>query len=113
MKIKKKSFKNDAEYKIARETVSYKLINLTNTCFINSVIQCLIHCQEFRNYLFANEAILEDKNLEIAAELCKVFKKLQNFGSESNNSSSPINLTRFRDLLHQKTKNNMVFFHLF
>ena len=41
------------------------LINLGNTCYMNSIIQCLSNCNPFRDFIIGNELIKEIQSNEL------------------------------------------------
>ena len=87
------------------------LINLGNTCYMNSIIQCLSNCDDFRTYIIGNELIpqlihneseyyLAEKliNNSLAFQLRKIFINIWN---SSFYSFRPIS---FRKLFGKKNR---------
>lgn len=53
------------------------LRNLGNTCYMNSALQCLIHCQPFRNMMFKIRAIVSINAAKPYIGSAALFKQLQ------------------------------------
>jgi len=71
---------------------------------MNSVMQCLIHVEEFCSY-FLNFDFEKQGKFEITMQLKKLLYKIQ----ENNISrKNPLNLKDFHELLFKNTKNSMV-----
>jgi ubiquitin carboxyl-terminal hydrolase 8 len=69
------------------------LVNLGNTCFLNSVIQSLRYCTDFTNYFLTNtyqsHIKIERKTSSIVEETADVFKGMWNGDVRANASMAP------------------------
>ena len=80
------------------------LKNLKNTCFMNSVLQCLIHIEEFCLYFLNCET---NEKSEITIEMKTILTQIQEYDSRMKDLPS-LDLSGFHKILFQKTKNEMV-----
>lgn len=69
------------------------LTNLGNTCFLNSVIQCLRYCPDFTKYFLSDGYLQhykkERQTASLVEETADVFKGMWNANVRSNASMSP------------------------
>ena len=68
------------------------LINVDCNCYMNSVIQCLFHLNEFRNYFIIND--FSEEEYPISFELKNIMMKLIN-----KNEGKSFALTKFKELM--------------
>lgn len=71
---------------------------------MNSVLQCLIHIEEFCFYFLNCET---NKRSEITIELKTILTQIQEFDSSMRKLPS-LDLTGFHKILYEKTQNSMV-----
>ena len=71
------------------------LMNIGNTCYINTVIQCLGFCHAFVRLMLTDENKIVKNEKSILWQLCKLYK-------DSCHSSTPISTTSLVKVLHTK-----------
>ena len=80
------------------------IVNLGNTCFMNTAIQCLSHTTEFREY-FLNMKFQDDANDDIATQ----WYRLMNGMWEDNTTISPVTFMKSIQVLARKNDRNLNF----
>lgn len=80
-------------------------VNIGNTCYMNSILQCLNCSKEFITY-FLNNNYLEDLKDNNHKELCIEYHKVMNKYWETNNNIKPNNLKNIINKLTSLFDNN-------
>ena len=65
------------------------LANLGNTCSINTLIQCLGHCDMFRNFILENKLSIRKRNENNVFSICEELKLILHQLWIDNNSLAP------------------------
>ena len=60
------------------------IINIGASCFINSIVQVLIHCRPFIENIIKKIHILKERKLSIAYKLFQIFEEILNLDSNLN-----------------------------
>ena len=85
------------------------LVNLGNTCYMNSAIQCFSHTEKLRQYFLSKEYLNENKDVETEFDICKQWYRLMNGMWEENCTVSPMSFLKVIKSLAQKKNKNINF----
>lgn len=72
--------------------------NIGNTCYINTILQCLGFCHWFLRFMLKNENQVVENEKTLLWQLCNLYK-ISCFNHTSNNTINPISLIQ---VLHSK-----------
>ena len=82
------------------------LENIGNSCFMNSVLQCLIHTEGLSNHFLGSDFkdLLKNSDLKLANKYHEILQKI-----DSNNKILRLNLSELHDIVGSHYKKKVIF----